>query len=127
MEQKLKNHDVFLTKIRFQAATGEFKSMLSFTADCFVYKFPQVITGQALISFSEFLGDSDHFNRITPVDFCTYFIRNNIPFMISWTLCKKRSAKINWLSFVAVMEIKKELKKSSYYKNLMMINTNEAV
>ena len=74
------NHDIFLTRIRWQTATGEF------------------------------IGDSDHFNRLSVLDFCNYFLNQDIPFKLKFRYCRKRRIRFNLNCYKIVKYLQKELK-----------------
>lgn len=104
------NHDIFLTRLRWQTATGEFSKMNSFITDCFQYVFVKPLEGEQQNDFMLFIGDSDHFNSLSVLDFCNYFLNQNIPFKLKFRYCKKREVQFNLKCYKIVKYLQKELK-----------------
>ena len=104
------NHDIFLTRIRWQTATGEFSQMDSYTTDCFQYVFIKPLEIEQQNEFMQFIGDSDHFNRLSVLDFCNYFLNQDIPFKLKFRYCRKRRIRFNLNCYKIVMYLQKELK-----------------
>lgn len=118
-EKHATNHDGLITNLRYNATVGEFTYLTQFATDCIVYDFPEKMNSEQIVKFTEFMDTSDNMNDKTAIDFCLYFIDNKIPFVLSWKLCKKMSMTENMDSLMTISKIKKELKKSRYYSNLM--------
>lgn len=104
------NHDIFLTRLKWQTAMGEFSEMNSFAADCFKYDFIKPLKSEQQNNFIQFIGDSDHFNSLSALDFCNYFLNQNIPFKLKFRYCRKRKIGFNLNCYKIVRCMQKELK-----------------
>lgn len=104
------NHDIFLTRLRWQTATGEFSEMNSFITDCFEYDFIKPLESEQQNDFMKFIGDSDNFNSLSVLDFCNYFLKQNIPFKLKFRYCRKREVWFNLNCYKIAKYLQKELK-----------------
>lgn len=100
------NHNHFLTKCRWASAVDhvQFKS---FQTDNVRYCFDQVLTEDQQSEFLDFLGDSDHMNQLSILDFCTYFIHKDIPFHLQFHYSKNKPFKQNITMLYLIISLKK--------------------
>ena len=111
----------YLTKLRWQTATGEFNEMKRFSTDCFVYEFRNPLNYNEQNNFMTFVGDSDNLNSLTPIDFCNYFLQNNILFDVKYQYVRKIGLIRNYKSYKIVKMLQKKIKeilstKEYYYE-----------
>ena len=85
----MKNHDTFLQDLRLETLTGNFSEMTEISMDNFSFSFMQPLTKEQQIAVTDFMGLSDHFNALTPVDFCNFFDQKGILFRLSWIPCQE--------------------------------------
>lgn len=104
------NHDTFLTRIRWKTATGEFSEMNTFITDCFKYDFIEPLKIEQQNNFIQFIGDSDHLNSLSVLDFCNYFLNQNIAFKLKFKYCREKEVGFNLSCYKIVKYLQKELK-----------------
>lgn len=110
-QMKTTDHNEFLTKLRWKVANQEFKAMQGLRLDCFYFRF---IGGglnpeqQALLV--EFMGDTEHFNELTPIDFSLMFLDNSIAFEVLFMYTKKRGILFNFRCYYTIKRLNKQLK-----------------
>ena len=105
----MKNHDIFLTRLRWQSSTKEFKEMKSFSTDCFQYVFENALTNEQQNDFLSFIGDSNNLNNLTPIDFCNYFIQHKISFSLKFKYTREIGIQNNYKSYLIIKHINKKL------------------
>jgi hypothetical protein len=93
VNRKPVNHSIFLTRLRWDTVNGSFQKMEKFSTDCIVYKFKKPLEIKEQADFLDFLGDTDNLNELSSVDFCNYFLTNNIPFSIKFRFLPKLGIK----------------------------------
>lgn len=103
--------DAFLTKLRWETATKEDARMTYFATDCFCYMFYRPLSFEEQNDFLDFIGDADNLNKITPVDFCDYYLFKNIPFEIKYKYTKEIGLWANIESYRLIKLLQKILKK----------------
>ena len=62
------NHNIFLTKLRWQTVNKDFNEMHEFSTDCFRYVFEKPLGYEEQNDFLTFVGNSDNLNHLTPID-----------------------------------------------------------
>ncbi len=108
---KMVNHENFITKLRFNIATEEYTNIKEISTDCFVYKFGNPLKKKDMELLIEFMHDSNTLNSKDPVDFCEFFIKNNISFKLKWKPCKRLSLKANMIELFIVFKLDKAVEK----------------
>lgn len=101
------NH--FIYKLKWETETKEFSEMKTFYTDCYGYVFHEPLTYEEQSAFLSFLDDADNLNRLTPVDFCHYFLERNIKFDFTFRYCKTLNPYENYIRYRVVKEIRREL------------------
>ena len=92
----MNSKDEFLRKLRWQTGTKEFENMCIFQIDCFMYVFDEPLTFDQQNKFVDFIGDANSLDSKTPIDFCIYFIENNIGFRLEYKYVKGLSLIKNY-------------------------------
>jgi hypothetical protein len=105
------DHDIFLNRLRWKTVYGEFDGMTIFSTDCITYKFRRPLTREEQMDFISFLGDSEHMNTLSPVDFCNFFLKNKIPFSLKFKYIKDLSIKDNYRYAKIIKALQQELRK----------------
>lgn len=106
----MKNHNNLLTKLRYQTATRMFNDMTQFATDCICYAFAKPLSYEEQNDFVEFLGDSDHLNSLSPVDFCNYLLHNHIEFTLKFRFFPKIGLKRNYQYYKIIQILRRRLK-----------------
>lgn len=60
--------------------------------------------------FMGFIGDSEHLNHLTPVDFCNYFLCKHIKFTIKFRYVKKIGLRQNYRYYKVIKLLQRKLK-----------------
>lgn len=104
------NHDSFLTKLKWQTTNKQFNEMTEFGTDCICYVFDKPLSYEEQNDFISFVKDSDNLNQLSPIDFCNYFLRNNIAFQLKYRYVKQLSLMQNYQYYKIIRMIRKQLK-----------------
>lgn len=110
MNNNNNDKDEFLRKLRWQTGTKEFENMCIFQIDCFLYLFDEPLTFEQQNKFVNFIGNAESLDSKTPVDFCIYFIENNIGFRLEYKYIKELGLIMNFKSKKCIAEVNKVLK-----------------
>lgn len=105
------DNDIFLNKLRWQSANKNFTDMQKFATDSIVYIFAKPLSYNEQNDFINFIGNSEHLNHLTPVDFCNYFRHKKIKFTIKFQYVKNIGLRQNYQYYKIIRILRRELKK----------------
>lgn len=106
----IKDHNIFLTRLRWRSANKDFTDMEKFATDSIVYVFTKPLSYDEQNGFMGFIGDSEHLNHLTPVDFCNYFLCKHIKFTIKFRYVKKIGLRQNYRYYKVIKLLQRKLK-----------------
>lgn len=95
----------FLTRLNYQTAMGEFKNMVLFRTDCFIYVFRNPMTDEQQAQFMEFIRDSDKLNDTTLTEFINWFLSHDVLFDVMFGFTYRKDIPLpeliwyNWACF----------------------------
>lgn len=110
------NHTRFLEELRISTLTGNFKDMSKLTLDCFCFKFKTPLSSEEQLKLGDFMGTSDNVNNLSPMDFCDFYLQNNISFKLSYIYSKNRTKEDNFYCALLVQAINEELNRQNLEK-----------
>lgn len=88
------DHTEFLNKLRLDTITGK-EFLQGLQLDCFRFIFTDTLNYEQQLTLGDFMGTSDNFNSLTPIDFCVFFLKNRIKFTLAFQYCDKRTKEQN--------------------------------
>lgn len=106
----MKDHNILLNRLKWKAANKDFTDMEKFATDSIVYVFAKPLNYDELNGFMDFIGNSDHLNHLTPVDFCNYFLRQHIKFTIKFRYVRQIGLRQNYRYYKIIRILRKKLK-----------------
>lgn len=109
--KKYHDHTNFLNELRRDILTGNFRNMSELRLDCFHFEFPETLSTEEQIKLGDFMGTSDNLNSLSPVDFCIFFLENNIKFILTYQYSENRTSDDNFYCALLVQAINERLGK----------------
>lgn len=114
----------FLTKLNYRTVTGEFKNMVLFRTDCFVYMFRRPMTEEQQMQFMEFIRDSDKLNNTTLTEFINWFLSHDILFDVMFEFVNRKDMTLpemiqyNWTCLKLTRKARKILNRLYKQNNI---------
>lgn len=113
MEDKV-NFNMFLNRLRWDTVYDKFEEMSRFKIDAIQYAFKYPLSKSEQMDFIEFIGDSDHLNSLTPVDFCNFLLNRKIEFTVTFCYTRRLSFKKNMSCRNIVKMLNNKLTRTEY-------------